>query len=90
MKGWNIIIMLLLIYTATFLPLRTAFFDDDPPGLFEFELIIDILFFIDVYVNFVSAYVDKNTGFIEVSFKKIARAYITSWFFMDLTACIPF
>lgn len=40
--------------------------DDDPPGLFESELIIDALFFFDVYVNFVSSFVDKNTGFIEV------------------------
>lgn len=90
MRGWNIIIMLLLIYTATFLPIRTAFMDADPPGLFESELFIDALFFCDVYMNFVTAFIDKNTGFIEVAFKKIAYNYITSWFFLDLTACIPF
>lgn len=90
MKIWNTVIMLLLVYTATFLPLRTAFFDDDPAGLFEFELMIDILFMIDVFVNFVSSYTDKNTGFIEVKFNKIAKKYILSWFFLDLSACIPF
>lgn len=90
MRSWNIIIMLLLIYTATFLPLRTAFMDVDPPGLFESELFIDALFFCDVYMNFVTAYVDKNTGFIEVSFKKIAYNYMTTWFLLDITACIPF
>jgi potassium channel len=82
--------MTLLIYTATFLPYRTAFFDDDPDGLFEFETLIDVLFFLDVYMNFVVAYIDKNTGFIEVNPRKIAKNYITSWFLLDLSACIPF
>lgn len=82
--------MVLLCYTATFLPLRTAFMEVDPMGLFEFELIIDVLFMIDLIINFISAYTDKNTGFIEVRFKKIAKGYITSWFLLDLTACIPF
>jgi len=87
---WNIIIMILLIYTATFLPIRTAFIDVDPPGLFETEIIIDVLFFMDVFINFCSAYIDKNTGFIEAGFKKIAHNYCTSWFLFDITACIPF
>ncbi len=65
--------MILLFYTATFLPIRTAFFEKDPEGLFELENIIDALFFLDVILNFCSAYVDKNTGFIEANFKRIAH-----------------
>jgi len=82
--------MLLLSYTATFLPISVAFYDVDPPALTSFELFIDALFFIDVYVNMVSAYVDRNTGYIEVNFRKIAKNYLTSWFAIDLTASIPF
>ena len=95
--------MILLLYTATFLPIRTAFIDVDPPGLFEGEILIDILFFMDVFINFCSAFINKNTGFIEASFKKIAQSYtpltsqiiqyvcyISSWFLFDITACIPF
>jgi len=65
--------MILLFYTATFLPIRTAFIEKDPDGLFELENIIDALFFLDVILNFCSAYVDKNTGFIEANFKRIAH-----------------
>lgn len=78
------------MYTASFVPVKTAFFDDDPPGLFEFELFLDSLFIIDLFVNFLSAYEDPMTGFIEVRAIKIARNYITSWFLLDVTACIPF
>ena len=70
---WDIIIMILLLYTATFLPIRTAFVDKDPIGLFELETVIDALFFMDLIINFCSAYTDKNTGFIEARFKKIAH-----------------
>jgi uncharacterized membrane protein len=82
--------MILLIYTATFLPIRTAFIEEDPPGLFEAEIIIDVLFFMDVFINFCSAYIDKNTGFIEARFKNIGKSYLSSWFIFDITACIPF
>lgn len=64
--------MILLIYTATFLPIRTAFIEVDPPGLFEIEILMDLIFFMDVLMNFSSAYIDKNTGFIEARFKKIS------------------
>lgn len=66
-KFWNLVIMFLLLYTASFVPVKTAFYDDDPVGLFEFELIIDALFITDLFVNFISAYVDPFTGFIEVN-----------------------
>lgn len=89
-RVWNVVIMVLLCYTATFLPISVAFYDVDPPALTIFELFIDALFFIDVYVNMVSAYVDRNTGYIEVNFRKIAKNYLTSWFALDLTASIPF
>eukprot|EP00347_Sterkiella_histriomuscorum_P017792 403347976 len=89
-KFWNFVIVFLLAYTASFVPVKTAFFDEDPEGLYEFELFLDCLFYLDLFIQFISAYEDQNTGFIEVRFNKIARSYITSWFLMDLTACIPF
>ena len=58
--------MFLLMYTASFVPVKTAFFDEDPTGLYEFELLIDILFTADLFVNFMSAYINQTTGFIEV------------------------
>ena len=89
-RFWNIIIILLLIYTASFVPVKTAFFDDDPHGLAEFEQVLDALFMLDLIIQFFSAYQDPSTGFIEVRPKMIAKNYISSWFLIDATACIPF
>jgi len=86
---WNGITMLLLFYTASFVPYRTSFIDDASQGLIVWEWIIDALFMADIFINFISAYenTDKN---IEVRLKLIARTYIFSWFFFDLTAVFPF
>ncbi|CDW71963.1 cation channel family protein [Stylonychia lemnae] len=65
---WNFVIIFLLAYTASFVPVKTAFFDDDPPGLYEFELFLDCLFYLDLFIQFISAYEDPITGFIEVRF----------------------
>ena len=53
------------------------------------EIIVDVLFGIDIIVNFVSSYEDPQNGLPVISFKKIAANYITGWFFLDLIAVFP-
>jgi hypothetical protein len=87
--AWNLVTMILLLYTASFVPYRTSFIDDAPPGLETWEWIVDALFLIDIFINFVSAYENSDKN-IEVRLKVIAQTYITSWFFFDLAAVFPF
>ena len=86
---WNFVIIALLLYTATFVPYRTAFIDDSPPALAIFEWMVDVLFMFDLFVNLISAYEDEDKN-IEVRLRYIVRNYIKSWFFLDIIACIPF
>ena len=53
------------------------------------EMLVDILFGIDIIVNFVSAYEDPKDGLPIISFKKISVNYLTGWFFLDLIAVFP-
>jgi hypothetical protein len=89
-KMWNVVIIVLLMYTACFVPYKTSFLDDDPQALFIWELIVDSLFILDMFVNFLSAFEDVDTGITEVRMKKIVKAYAFSWFPLDIAACIPF
>jgi hypothetical protein len=59
---WNVIMMLLLLYTATYVPFKTAFIEESPEYVNNIEFAIDSLFFVDIVVNFISAYenADKN------------------------------
>ncbi|MEE4248579.1 MAG: hypothetical protein V2I33_24640 [Kangiellaceae bacterium] len=49
---WNIVLVILLLYTATIMPFRMAFIETDwyTPWFF-IELVIDALFVVDIYVN---------------------------------------
>ena len=81
--------MLLVIYTGTYIPYKTAFIDNSSETVNTVELSIDSLFIIDIIVNFISAYEDNERN-IEFRFFRIASKYIMSWFVFDVISCIPF
>jgi len=60
-----------------------------PKGLVIWEWIVDALFIIDIFINFVSAFENQDKN-IEVRLKVIAAMYIQSWFLFDLAAVFPF
>lgn len=80
--------IILLVYTATVQPFELAFFDHDAED-HSLEISFEILFAIDMLINFVSAYVDRDRK-LETRIKVIAANYIKSWFFLDLVAIMPF
>lgn len=52
------------------------------------DWIIDIIFIMDLFINFITAY-EKRDGLQETRIKKIAINYIRGWFIIDFLACIP-
>ena len=71
LSAWNLIMMVLLLYTATYIPFKTAFIESSSDLVNTIEFSIDSLYFVDLVVNFLSAYetADRN---IEFSLPKIA------------------
>ena len=88
---WNLVLISLLLYTATIMPYRVAFFEELNPslGLRIFDATVDILFALDMIVNFISAYEDAEMKVI-IDPWKIAKQYMKFWFWADMFACIPF
>lgn len=52
-KIWNIVVIILLMYTATYAPYRTAFIDNVSTPVFIFESFIDALFLMDFIINLI-------------------------------------
>ena len=52
------------------------------------DWIIDIIFIMDLFINFITAY-EKRDGLQETRIKKIAINYLRGWFIIDFLACIP-
>jgi hypothetical protein len=90
---WNILVIFLLLYSCLYVPVEVAFLEFKKYSTESyvdktFNIIIDVLFFIDIVVNFLQAYEIHNSSY-EVRLSKIARNYLTGWFSIDLIACIP-
>ena len=53
------------------------------------DLIVDVMFVIDIIINFRTTYVNKNDQIISHP-GKIALHYFKGWFLIDVVAAIPF
>jgi hypothetical protein len=88
---WDFALLIMLVYTGTYSPYRTAFISDQAGTLLlVFENLMDSLFGIDIIINFFTPFerYDKSYEFDQ---KKIALYYIGSGaFFIDILAAFPF
>uniref|UniRef100_A0A672MM67 Potassium voltage-gated channel subfamily H member 2 n=1 Tax=Sinocyclocheilus grahami TaxID=75366 RepID=A0A672MM67_SINGR len=98
---WDWLILLLVIYTAILTPYSAAFLlngDEDSSGqncsyscspLNVVDLIVDIMFIIDIIINFRTTYVNANDEVVSHPLR-IAVHYFKGWFLIDMVAAIPF
>nr|XP_033787970.1 potassium voltage-gated channel subfamily H member 2 isoform X2 [Geotrypetes seraphini] len=97
---WDWLILLLVIYTAIFTPYSAAFLLNeqetrDPKCTYAcnplnvVDLMVDIMFIIDILINFRTTYVNCNEEVVSHP-GKIAIHYFKGWFLIDMVAAIPF
>uniref|UniRef100_A0A6I8Q228 Potassium channel, voltage-gated eag-related subfamily H, member 6 n=1 Tax=Xenopus tropicalis TaxID=8364 RepID=A0A6I8Q228_XENTR len=98
---WDWLILLLVIYTAVFTPYSAAFLLNDQEEESSWEcgyscnplnivdLIVDIMFIVDIIINFRTTYVNINDEVVSHP-AKIAIHYFKGWFLIDMVAAIPF
>jgi hypothetical protein len=88
---WQLVIVLLLLYFATYIPFELGFLDtEDTPVRVAINWFIDFLFFVDIVVNFFTAFELAVTKKMETSLKAVALNYLSGWFLIDLVATFPF
>ncbi|XP_074835156.1 voltage-gated inwardly rectifying potassium channel KCNH6 isoform X2 [Carettochelys insculpta] len=98
---WDWLILLLVIYTAVFTPYSAAFLLNEEQEerrwdcgyscnpLNIIDLIVDIMFIVDIIINFRTTYVNINDEVVSHP-GKIAIHYFKGWFLIDMVAAIPF
>ncbi|XP_010615015.1 potassium voltage-gated channel subfamily H member 6 isoform X5 [Fukomys damarensis] len=98
---WDWLILLLVIYTAVFTPYSAAFLlsdqDESQRGacgytcspLTMVDLVVDIMFVVDIVINFRTTYVNSNDEVVSHP-RRIAVHYFKGWFLIDMVAAIPF
>lgn len=98
---WDWIILILVLYTAVLTPYSAAFLLDEHRDLRQrgcgytcnplnvADLMVDVLFIVDIVINLRTTYVDQNDEVVTQQ-RRIAKHYIKGWFPIDLFAAIPF
>ena len=84
---------LLLVYTLFEIPFEMAFIESDcnMTSLSTFNLMVDIVFCVDILVAFHTGFMIKIAGedILEDNHWLIAFRYVRGWFFVDLISSIP-
>jgi hypothetical protein len=63
-RFWDLIIALIILYSSIVTPYKIAFIDGSD-SLEILDIIFDVLFSIDVIINFFAAYVDNEDNVIK-------------------------
>lgn len=58
--------------------------------LLVFNLCVDLMFIIDIFINFRTTFIKLNTDEVISNPKQIALHYLKTWFVVDFVAAIPF
>lgn len=98
---WDWVILLLVIYTAIFTPYSAAFLLNEVEEqrrrtcgyacnpLNVVDLVVDVMFIVDILINFRTTYVNHNDEVVSHP-GRIAHHYFKGWFLIDIVAAIPF
>lgn len=89
LDAWEIISTLVLFYVAIFYPYNFAFAYELSPLFNYSQIFVDLIFVVDIILNFFTAYYNLEGEPID-SLKKIAIKYLKFWFWLDLLSIIPF
>ena len=76
--------MIIIIFSIFIIPLNVCFQIKDSSSVF-----IDVIFGIDLFLNFFMVHYDLEENLI-TNHKKIIIKYLTSWFLIDFISFIPF
>lgn len=88
---WDLATALALLYTATVTPFEVCLGMKTQMGaLLMVNQLVNLIFIVDIFVQFVMPVFDKHTGEMIRSHSMLARRYLTSWFTIDVGTCLPF
>ncbi|XP_019417977.1 PREDICTED: potassium channel KAT3 isoform X2 [Lupinus angustifolius] len=89
-RAWEMLLVVLVIYSAWICPFEFAFLPYKPDTLFIIDNIVNGFFAIDILLTFFVAYLDSHSYLLVDDPKKIAIRYLSTWFVFDLCSTAPF
>jgi len=88
-KYWDLSLILALCVVVTITPYEVGFLDTELNWLFFLNRIIDLVFVVDMILQFFTAFQRPNSIWC-YSIPEIRTRYLTSWFLPDLVTSLPY
>ena len=87
---WDLGMLVILMLNVILLPVAIAFFQDAVhPGWLTFNCISDLIFFLDIVLNFWTGVItDENTVILEL--RQVRKLYVKKWLTLDIISIFPF
>lgn len=90
MRRWDMVTLVLLLYTAVVTPVEVSFMDTKIDTLFWINRAVDGLFVKDIVLNFFVAIYDPEDGQLVFHHPTVVRSYLKGWFPIDVVSVFPF
>ena len=88
---WDLFVIVLALWNCIYIPFEVAFKPEKTDLIFVSDRIIDVLFAVDIIVNFMTTYVNPKTNTDVTDPTRIVKNYVFGGrFWIDLLASIPF
>ena len=87
-RFWDIVIAMIIVYSAVVLPYQIAFVDDESESDAILDNLLNAILGLDILMNFFSAYIDSEDNVVK-NRKKIIKTYLRTWFVVDLISVLP-
>ena len=86
--GWDLLMLMLLIYVAVLVPLATFFSIGHSSAHIMWDGFVDLAFLVDMVLNFRTGYIDKAKVLV-LDRAKVRRRYLRGWFAFDVLSSLP-
>jgi len=88
-KWWARFILVWAVYSSCFTPFEFGFFRGLPKHLWALDIAAQVVFLIDIFVQFFLSYRDSHTYTMIYDHRRIAVRYAKSSFILDFLGCLP-
>jgi potassium voltage-gated channel Eag-related subfamily H protein 7 len=89
-QKWDVLITLLLVFTAYVTPYEVTFLGTGFNALFVINRFVDFCFVTDMFKSFFTSFFDVEEQYWVLDLKAITKNYLKSWFFIDFISILPF
>ena len=91
-RRWDVAVVVATAYVAMLAPFVIGFDVDVEPGssMYAFDRCADAAFILDVFLNYLTGYVESNRGRVVLEPRAVAWTYTKTWAPLDVLASVPF